>query len=54
MVMMMMMAMVMTMAYIMTMFTIIVDQDDAYRYMTINLGQCHGNIVNWTIFKMLI
>ena len=33
----------MTMTYIMTIFTIIDDQDDACDYMTINLGQGHGN-----------
>ena len=38
-----MMAKVMTMTYIMTMFTIIDDQDDDCDYMTINLGQGHGN-----------
>ena len=44
----------MTMAYIMTMSTIIDDQNDACDYMTINLGQDHGNIVNWTIYKLLL
>ena len=39
----MMMAKVMTMTYIMTMFTIIGDQDDDCDIMTINLGQGHGN-----------
>ena len=40
---MMMMAKVMPMTYIMTMFTIINDQDDDCDYMTINLSQGHGN-----------
>ena len=38
-----MMAKLITMTYIVTMFTIIHDQDDDCDYMTINLGQGHGN-----------
>ena len=38
-----MMAKVMTMTYIMTMFTIIDDQDDDYEYMIINIAQGYGN-----------
>ena len=41
--MMIMLTKVMNITYIMTMFKIIDDQDDDCDYMTINLGQGHGN-----------
>ena len=38
-----MIAKVITMTYIVTMFTIIDDQDDDYEYMIINIAQGYGN-----------